>query len=424
MALAPTRCRFPVAVLLVLGLPATVAAQVWTPQPNAWSVELVGTHTTRISGRAPGAAVRMVSSTGFVSGLDLDERFDAPCFLQPYGRGYQTYRFDRPEGAAGFTARQWDNCVEGVRRTNDTWESVRVPSPNVVTGLRICRQSSNGRLKGVELRHARLTPSGFDAPGTVRFERTRCNEWESGFVSCPAGQAASGVLLHAEGRSIRGLGLVCSQPVFTVTGWTEPPAATVGAVDMAALLAPRLTVQPAPVTESGLSGTSATRAVLSAGPHTVLERIEVRERGDRPCWIEATFRSHRPATARTTRLLDRCGGTASSGRIVEIADVEGEFRAVAGLAVCQRSGNQRLKGIELFGATVTTQLGVRHDDAITDRARRVNCNDWQPRVSCPSTRIGTSLVVHFRSTPGQPDEVVGFALRCASAQVDLPTFGF
>ncbi len=402
-------------IAAALALPSGGAAQAFTPEPVNWDVTFSGSYPTRVSGLAPGDPEVLERFGGLPGRFRFGEWRDGPCRLEV--EFVRWMDFEAAQSGPSHGSERFDEC----RQHAGDRESLSIPDGHAVTAIRVCHRAANARLKGVEVRYARVTPTGLGATGTATWERRNCNQWMPDFVTCPDGMVARGVRVHADGPDVQGLGLVCARLEFTVSEWTQPPALTQGAGSD--LLRPRLTVLAGTRPETAVSGDEANRAVIAGGPHAVIEGVEFRERNDRPCWLRVDFRTHRPDVQRTSQTFDRCGGAASGGRSVRIGDVSSEFRMVSGLVVCQRRQNERLKGIRVYGATVTPTLGVRHDDALTDVRERANCNDWRPRVSCPANQVGKALLVHFRSTPGAPDEIVGLALRCAGAEADVPSMG-
>lgn len=193
------------------------------------------------------------------------------------------------------------------------------------------------------------------------------------------------------------------------------------------------------------SGTSIDR--LEAPPHYILGAIEFGEHLDVPCHIVARFyaqevRYEQQGEASQARLapsltrdehtvsatFSRCDGSVGDLRIVSIWSAGFPNRGVGRLAICQRAGNDRLKGITLYAALVS-RSGVTHDPTFNVPRNRSRCNDPQPIVRCGSQRVATGLqITHGRATgllgkSVNRRSVVGLGLLCSPAHLEAPTFG-
>ena len=176
-------------------------------------------------------------------------------------------------------------------------------------------------------------------------------------------------------------------------------------------------------TISGDAGLSS--HTLEVGGNWVLTNISFAERSDRPCFVSASFHSHRwfePQAGGTEKTVvsgvwdlaseslqvTECGGPYGSGsrKWVGVAGDEAP-RAIHGLSVCQRRSNDRLKGMSVVGSDIQTS-GPRRNGGLNSSQERPNCNDWNPRVTCPSGEVAIGLKVEFRG-----ESAVGLSLRCA-----------
>jgi hypothetical protein len=83
-----------------------------------------------------------------------------------------------------------------------------------VSGVRVCMNNGNDRVKGIRVAGKRITTSGSLVTfGEVVDTRTNCDHWES-WVDCPTGQIATAVDLHFDAagnlpRSLTGIALQC-----------------------------------------------------------------------------------------------------------------------------------------------------------------------------------------------------------------------
>lgn len=386
-----------------------------------WDASLVGSTPTNISGIAPGnARVSESEDDRLPYQLTFGELRDKPCHLRIGFYHFEGYSDDAPEvgSSAGFAGASCDMSQfaqlpmgYNIWQQNDVGdlETLELPEGHAVTAIRICARRSNDRLKGVELRHARPTPQGLTSQGTVRFERRNCNEWMPDFISCPAGQVARGFRIHRDEVSIVGMGLQCAEVHFAPRRKTSGGPISVRPPPPPP---PQLSLNRSPEHVTDISGDADERFEMTGGRHAVVESIEFRERNDRPCFLRVRFRTHRPDVARTDDTFDGCDGNSRSAKTVSIDHITSELRAVAGLRICQRRQNDRLKGVQVFGARIT-EGGVGHDQAITESDERTNCNEWQPTVSCPADRVATGVIVHFHRNVRAPNEIIGLSLRCA-----------
>lgn len=223
------------------------------------STEITGsTSTTGYSGKQAAEKRTLASSSTSneaLFGVEIAERSDDPCFLRARYRNIATGR----DGAnLRFAECDDSNNNEG---TDDSRRTLTIPSGGFVTGVRICMNSQQDKMKGIQLigRHGAcllgednvyVSPapcsrvfktSGIeyrlcdtDQPNyqtlscsnnssilSTHYERTNCqgtrngpdNDWEEA-VSCPDRMVATGMRLnHREGnggrRIITGVALDC-----------------------------------------------------------------------------------------------------------------------------------------------------------------------------------------------------------------------
>lgn len=317
----------------------------------------------------------------------------------------------------------------GVRRVgngrvnaniNNSIRDLILPDGHGLTGLRICVRSGNGRLKGVHVSYARVTPGGLRDAKEMRFERPRCNQWEA-LAACPDGQIATGVVIHhSDPDIIAGVGLKCARPRFTAraVAMQPPPPTTPAPPPPAVQQQSGLQLYRTPVSRTQVSGDAGTGTLLfSDESNAFVTGITVWERNNQPCRLRVTYRTD-PDSGEHTKTFNRCNGnTTSDPWSVDIDDgvlfSDNSTYGVGGLRICQRRQNGRLKGIQLFAARIDGNT-VQHDNSIDPDEELSNCNDWQtPRRSCPSNQIAAGVVVHYRDNNNGADEITGLHLRCA-----------
>lgn len=216
------------------------------------------TSTTGYSGKEA-AAKRTLAPSAMsneaLTGVEIAERSDDPCFLRARFRNIATGN----EGAnARFAECDDNNNNEG---TGDSHRTLMMPSGGFVTGVRICMNSQQDKMKGIQLigrygacllgeenvyvspapcsrvfktsgieyrlcdtdqpNYQTLSCSGSASTLSVHYERTNCqgnsngpdNDWEEA-VNCPDRMVATGMRLnHREGnggrRIITGVALDC-----------------------------------------------------------------------------------------------------------------------------------------------------------------------------------------------------------------------
>lgn len=147
------------------------------------------------------------------------EEGDRPCEIEIYGYAPEANHYE--------TARASGEVCNGSGGNRRSRKSAALNSQTaVVREMRVCLSKGGGalatvagpvddkRLKGVRLRGNTVSASGGLSSDTFSrvAERSRCDSW-SGWVSCPDGQVATGVVQHVNERKgnyfISGLQLIC-----------------------------------------------------------------------------------------------------------------------------------------------------------------------------------------------------------------------
>jgi hypothetical protein len=165
----------------------------------------------------------------------------------------------------------------------------------------------------------------------------------------------------------------------------------------AATLVPGLTY----TARSGFAGTTITAVGAASGDRAV-SLLSSGERSNRPCQLRV-YKSDIDGSANSDSAeWDDC--TVTSTKTVGFNTGTGIY--VRGIAACtNNNANHRVKGIQVFGATISaggvvTAVG---DDWFS----RPNCATWHAPVFCPAGQIATKVRVHRTG-----DEMNGLSLAC------------
>lgn len=112
----------------------------------------------------------------------------------------------------------------------------------------------------------------------------------------------------------------------------------------------------------------------------------------------------------------------SAPRFPSFATSDGDPYALKGIGICQRDGNDKMKGISVRGVTLrrgSNRMNTRPvqdaDDAwIEDTFQRPNCNDWQPTRSCANGEVvvGTRLFYEYTNGARKKAQIKGLAPIC------------
>lgn len=185
---------------------------------------------------------------------------------------------------------------------------------------------------------------------------------------------------------------------------------------------PRWTLTvPGPSVNTPVTGVGNTIETLRGPANTVLTRMEFFERSDRPCQVRATFagwefdaqdRVHE--VSETVRTFDGCNGNAGSRQTIQL-DAPNAAWAVR---ACVRRQNDRLKGLEVKGATIRRDGvqfgGVSHGVTSWERP---NCNEWSDFVECGGGRVARGLRIAHET---DPVVITGLSLECADPDAATP----
>ena len=202
------------------------------------------------------------------------------------------------------------------------------------------------------------------------------------------------------------------------------------------------------ITTTGISGNtgSSSFTLIPSQPHSFLRSLLFRERGDEPCFMQASFvhytlgpdHEYEPSNGEQldTRVDFRCGtnwmGTSSRQTMEQgvqsttkrvrppsAPTVDGyeSHVAIHGLQVCTNDRNDRnikLKGIKIFGTRLNPNGRGRvvRDASFSDQFTRSHCRKWETAQVCPSGEVGVGLDVYRRG-----DSITGLALRCQEVRM-------
>ncbi len=87
--------------------------------------------------------------------------------------------------------------------------------------------------------------------------------------------------------------------------------------------------------------------------------------------------------------------------------------AIGRLSICSNNrGNQRMKGVEIWGGTINADGSVTYSDSATDKKELPNCAQWSTSVLCPDGMKATGVRVHVNYPRNDKTEIVGLQLIC------------
>lgn len=165
-----------------------------------------------------------------------------------------------------------------------------------------------------------------------------------------------------------------------------------------AALAPGLTF----TARSGVAGAS-TAEIGAASDVNAVSHISVAERWDSPCWLRVGKAEINNNNTSISADFDQCTTTGPSQSAGWLNNA-GIY--AYGLAVCTHAGSDRLKGVMLFGGTISSS-GVLNPLGIISDFERTNCNTWHNAVFCPAGQVAAKVRVHHTS-----GTISGLSLGC------------
>jgi hypothetical protein len=166
----------------------------------------------------------------------------------------------------------------------------------------------------------------------------------------------------------------------------------------AASLVPGLTY----TARSGFAGTTITSIGAPSGEHAV-NFVTSGERANRPCDLIVSKSNIDGSIDTINAEWDACVNTSIRG--AGFASGTGIY--VRGIAACtNNNANHRVKGIQVFGASIAAN-GTVTPLGVDDWFSRPNCATWHTPVFCPAGQIATKVRVHRTG-----DEINGLSLGC------------
>jgi hypothetical protein len=149
--------------------------------------------------------------------------------------------------------------------------------------------------------------------------------------------------------------------------------------------------------------------------------IGIREHSDRPCEVTLFGRLLDQAAGGTDGILakaklDRCGLGAGTLDYKSAAFSNSQNRFLHSIKVCNTRTikvNERLKGIEMFPASVSAAAVVTPVTTGSAKFERTRCKNWSETVSCGNGRVAVGVVMHHRA-----DSFFGISLKCADVKTD------
>ena len=168
---------------------------------------------TAISGfDASQQTVKEPGNSAILSGLEMDEVGDKPCFIRAHW-----WRFTLEDFPQELTT-TFNICSQAVDGDKSAvFENARETKTGV-RAIQVCNNNQNNhRVKGVKLFGAfvdRNESGTVTSSGTTRsFERTNCNPPWKAVRECADGKVAVGLLIEHTADEVTGLGLRCAKPI-------------------------------------------------------------------------------------------------------------------------------------------------------------------------------------------------------------------
>lgn len=397
---------------------------------------------TAISGSAISTAttttvVRLESDDptlyGLYGGL-FSERGDQPCDIKALFENVRDREDDRVE--------RWRGCgrsgpTAGSNAAAGFGDGGVLDKRAFVTGLQAC-VNGNDKLKGVRFFGQRIRQRGrlsaIDPPPPIRlastggpsgsftdntqepvydfYRRPGCSSnSQRAVVTCPAGSAATALLVHhvrgGSRRKAAGLSLECRTVLRTVNNPLQAAP-------------PRTRLELGASSFTGISGFSGrVTRILRVGngaedfSRSALTGTFIRENLDRPCQLTLFGRDIGGQTGGRgnviLRLCNRATGTANATSSVINLDAP---RFVRAIEVCttnkKNTANDRLKGLRIIAASIDPTTGQVTSESTEESYEYARCNRWHSRVSCPSGEVAVGMRVHANGKA-----IRGLELECA-----------
>lgn len=198
-------------------------------------------------------------------------------------------------------------------------------------------------------------------------------------------------------------------------------------------------------TFTGWSGNGGSRTFVMSRATTrndAMVGFTMGERSDDPCYLDAIFDDLDGGASANPARFDKCVGSERSLKTARLKD--GYF--ATGIQVCLNRGEDKVKGIRLFGrkdrclrdpdasfdvterqctsfqqggveyslcSDVTRTVSCQSSYGTTTASReRTNCRDWQAAQHCPEGTVANMLTLHERDGGGSREMFDGIKLTC------------
>ncbi len=164
------------------------------------------------------------------------------------------------------------------------------------------------------------------------------------------------------------------------------------------------------------------------------------ERRDHPCYVSLKTENINDSSGKLDLKKALCGGQERSKEIVAAyADSNyGQRSFVTGVRVCMNKDQDRVKGLQIRGKTLSdsgllrqlerkagdqTFGNISHLYPEEPKDDRPNCSDWKCWAECPAmNQIATAVELHFEAGK-EPRSLVGVGLHCRTVQEPAPITG-
>ena len=201
-------------------LAGEATATITVSRPDSGSLSYAdGEQITGVSGRVSGADDVRVNAKDYeftgaagLVGLEWGEKSDEPCRIAHFSRDMNAANPDESRSYEDI-----DRC-DGYGGGAD--KRVKLGGGAFVTGLRVCLNGGEDRVKGIQLKGRIVNEDGrlSNFNGQPSDSRSNCRDWQN-WIECRDGMIAAGYIAYmstgSNPDSLKGLKLVCRQPVFT-----------------------------------------------------------------------------------------------------------------------------------------------------------------------------------------------------------------
>lgn len=164
---------------------------------------------------------RMLGNDYAMTGIQMREHQDDPIYIQVFGRRLCD---SETTDCSGRTHAEF-RLRAGRQGNAASSKDVFVGDQEYVTGISVCLNRRDTKIKGVSLIRGRISPDGTVAPvsgsASRKFERTNCHDWPRQ-VNCPVNQVVVGLrVYHDSLDGARAFRPFCA-PINAPTGLRRP----------------------------------------------------------------------------------------------------------------------------------------------------------------------------------------------------------